>query len=57
LAGEIQIWRGYAELPPPEGSRLLQNFASQAGQALERTRLSEAEARLKVSAPTPTSVN
>jgi hypothetical protein len=43
LAGEIQIWRGLVELPPSEGRRL-QNFASQAGQALERTRLAEIEA-------------
>lgn len=46
LVGEIQLWRGYVELPPQE-SRLLQNFASQAAQALERTRLAEAEERLK----------
>ncbi|OGO12364.1 MAG: hypothetical protein A2Y93_08635 [Chloroflexi bacterium RBG_13_68_17] len=42
LAGEIQLWRGLIELPP-EPSRLLQNLASQAAQALERTRLMEAE--------------
>lgn len=46
LVGEIQLWRGYGELPPPE-SRLLQNFASQAGQALERARLAETEERMK----------
>jgi K+-sensing histidine kinase KdpD len=46
LAGEMQLWRGYAGLPPEEG-RLLQNFASQAAQALERTRLTEAEDRTK----------
>jgi K+-sensing histidine kinase KdpD len=46
LAGEIQLWRGDVELPPAE-SRLFQNFASQAGQALERTRLIEAEERTK----------
>ena len=41
LVGEIQIWRGeYADLPA-EDSRLLQNFAVQTAQALERTRLSE----------------
>jgi two-component system sensor histidine kinase KdpD len=51
LAGEIQLWRGYVELPLAE-SRLLQNFASQAAQALERTRLTEAEERLKASTPT-----
>ena len=46
LVGSIQIWRGPIALPAPEG-RLLQNFASQAGQALERTRLAEAEAQQK----------
>ena len=46
LVGEIQIWRGLVELPPVQG-RLLQNFASQAGQALERTRLVEAETQQK----------
>ena len=46
LVGSIQIWRGSVELPPAQG-RLLQNFASQAGQALERTRLAEAEAQQK----------
>jgi K+-sensing histidine kinase KdpD len=47
LVGEIHIWRGgYAELPP-ENSRLLRNFALQAAQALERTRMMEAlEARV-----------
>ena len=43
LVGEIQIWQGQIELPSEE-SRLFQNFASQVGQALERTRLAEAEA-------------
>jgi two-component system sensor histidine kinase KdpD len=47
LVGEIQVWRGYAELPAEEG-RLLGNFALQAAQALERTRLAESEARLNV---------
>jgi len=43
LVGEIQIWRGnYAELPP-EDSRLLHNFAMQAAQALERTRMMESQ--------------
>lgn len=51
MAGEIQVWRGNADLPPVE-SRLLQNFANQAGQALERTRLAEAEATLKAMQPT-----
>ncbi len=50
LVGEIQLWRGYGILPP-EDSRLLQNFASQAAQALERTRLAEAEDRVKVLLP------
>jgi K+-sensing histidine kinase KdpD len=43
FAGEVQIWRGDIELPAQD-SRLFQNFASQIGQALERTRLIEAEA-------------
>ena len=50
LVGEIQLWRGYGGLPP-EDSRLLQNFASQAAQALERTRLAEAEDRVKALMP------
>ncbi len=45
LVGEIQLWRGYAELPPQDG-RLLRNFTSQTGQALERTRLAEVQDRL-----------
>lgn len=37
LVGEIQIWRGeFAELPAEDG-HLLQNFASQAARAFERT--------------------
>jgi K+-sensing histidine kinase KdpD len=41
LVGEIQIWPGnYMEVPPAE-SRLLQNFALQAGRAFERTHSSE----------------
>ncbi len=43
LVGEIRIWLGNGWLPP-EGSRLLNNLASQASQALERARLAEAEA-------------
>ena len=43
LVGEIRIWRGNGWLPG-EGSRLLNNLASQASQALERARLAEAEA-------------
>jgi two-component system, OmpR family, sensor histidine kinase KdpD len=50
LVGEIQLWRGYGDLPP-EQSRLLQNLASQAAQALERTRLAEAEDRVKALLP------
>jgi hypothetical protein len=42
--GEIQLWQGLMELPP-EQSRLLQNLTSQAAQALERTRMLEAEDR------------
>jgi K+-sensing histidine kinase KdpD len=42
LIGEIRIWRGYGWLPA-EGSRLLNNFTTQAAQALERARLAEAE--------------
>jgi K+-sensing histidine kinase KdpD len=40
--GEIRIWRGYGWLPA-EGSRLLNNLATQASQALERARLAESE--------------
>ena len=50
LVGEMQLWRGYGELPS-EQSRLLQNFASQAAQALERTRLAEAEYHVKAILP------
>jgi two-component system sensor histidine kinase KdpD len=50
LVGEIQLWRGDRELPSEE-SRLLQNLASQAAQALERTRLAEAEDRARALAP------
>jgi K+-sensing histidine kinase KdpD len=45
LVGEIQIWRGRIELPSTE-SRIFRNFASQIGQAVERTQLSEASAFL-----------
>jgi two-component system sensor histidine kinase KdpD len=51
LVGEVQLWRGLMELPP-EQSRLLQNLASQAGQALERTRLTEAENHIRGEKPT-----
>ena len=46
LVGSIQIWRGPVPLPTTD-ARLLQNFASQTGQALERTRLTEAEQQQK----------
>jgi K+-sensing histidine kinase KdpD len=45
LVGEIRIWRGDGWLPP-EDSRLLQNFAMQASQALERARYAEAQAQI-----------
>lgn len=41
-AGEIHIWRGSIDLPN-EDSRLFQDFTSQIGQALERTRLAKVE--------------
>jgi K+-sensing histidine kinase KdpD len=44
LVGEIRVWRGLVELPPQE-SRLFQNYALQAGQALERTQHADVEAR------------
>ena len=47
LIGEIQMWGGVMELPS-EDSRLLQNFASQAGQAFERTELAEEEAHMRL---------
>ena len=50
LVGEIQLWRGYLQLPP-EDSRLLRNFTSQAAQALERTRLVETENHMKAMTP------
>ena len=47
LMGEIQIWRGpYMEVPL-EDSRLLQNFAWQAGNAFERAQPLEAEQYVK----------
>jgi K+-sensing histidine kinase KdpD len=55
LVGEIQIWRGNMELPSPE-SRIFRNFASQIGQAIERTQLTEAGAFLNP-APENTKVN
>jgi K+-sensing histidine kinase KdpD len=41
FVGEIQIWGGAIELPSVE-SRIYRNFASQIGQAIERTQLTEA---------------
>jgi K+-sensing histidine kinase KdpD len=41
LVGEIQIWGRNLELPSTE-SRIFRNFASQIGQAIERTQLTEA---------------
>jgi K+-sensing histidine kinase KdpD len=55
LVGEIQIWRGNMELPSTE-SRIFRNFASQIGQAIERTQLTEAGAFLN-SAHENTKVN
>jgi nitrate/nitrite-specific signal transduction histidine kinase len=43
LVGEIQIWRGEFGDLPPEDSHLLQNFASQAARAFERTQSMEME--------------
>lgn len=43
LVGEIQIWRGEFGDLPTEDSHLLQNFASQAARAFERTQSAEAE--------------
>jgi K+-sensing histidine kinase KdpD len=45
LVGEIQIWGRDIELPSIE-SRIFRNFTSQIGQAIERTRLTEAGAFL-----------
>jgi len=44
LVGEIRLWRGNGWLPG-ENSRLLQNLTNQAGLALERACLVEAETR------------
>lgn len=43
LVGEIQIWRGEFSDLPTEDSYLLQNFASQAARAFERTQFLEME--------------
>jgi K+-sensing histidine kinase KdpD len=39
MVGEIQIWRGFFTELPAEDSRLMQNFASQAALAFERTQI------------------
>jgi K+-sensing histidine kinase KdpD len=44
LVGEIQIWGKDMALPDAE-SRIFRNFAAQIGQAIERTRLIEADTR------------
>jgi K+-sensing histidine kinase KdpD len=41
LVGEIQIWRGEFSNLPAEDSHLLQNFATQAARAFERTQSAE----------------
>ncbi len=48
LVGEIRLWRGHGWLPP-EDSRLLRNFVTQAAQAFERARLVETEPRVSAS--------
>jgi two-component system sensor histidine kinase KdpD len=53
LVGEIRLWRGHGWLPAEE-SRLLQNFVSQAAQALERTRLIEVEDHVRTLTPAAT---
>jgi K+-sensing histidine kinase KdpD len=55
LVGEIQIWGRDIELPSVE-SRIFRNFASQVGQAIERTQLIEAGAFLNP-APAKQKVN
>jgi K+-sensing histidine kinase KdpD len=45
LVGEIQIWCGEYEDLPSEDGHLLQNFASQAARAFERTQSLELEQR------------
>jgi K+-sensing histidine kinase KdpD len=55
LIGEVQIWGRDIELPSIE-SRIFRNFASQIGQAVERTRLIEAGA-FQNPAPVMTKVN
>jgi len=55
LVGEIQIWGRNIEIPSVE-SRIFLNFATQIGQAIERTQLTEAGAFLN-STPEKTKVN
>jgi K+-sensing histidine kinase KdpD len=55
LVGEIQIWGRDIDLPSVE-SRIFRNFASQVGQAIERTQLTEAGAFLNP-APAKQKVN
>ena len=50
LVGEIHFWEGLMALPD-EDSRLLRNFSDQAGQAIERTRLLEAEVQARAAIP------
>ncbi len=47
LVGEIHIWRGPLVEIPSEESRLLENFASQAARAFERTRQIERDEQFK----------
>ncbi|MBI5296460.1 MAG: DUF4118 domain-containing protein [Chloroflexi bacterium] len=51
LVGEIQIWRGEFSDLPAEGSHLLQNFASQAARAFERTQSLEMEQNARGTLP------
>jgi K+-sensing histidine kinase KdpD len=51
LVGEIQIWHGFSDLPT-EDSYLLQNFASQAARAFERTQSLEMEHKTNGLLPT-----
>ena len=51
LVGEIQIWRGAFGDLPTEDSHLLQNFASQAAKAFERTQSMEMEQKVNGLSP------
>jgi K+-sensing histidine kinase KdpD len=53
LAGEIQIWQGAFVTLPGEDGRLLQNFASQAARAFERTQPVEAKEPARGLTPRP----